>query len=68
MHLIKIVVAFIELCNAAVPFVMLSEILDTITIDNCEKVFEFVEDRVSTWKSVSYIQIIPNNCYSLVNC
>ena len=33
----------------AVPFILLGDIFDCITLDACEQVFSFVESHVSTW-------------------
>ena len=36
-------------CHYTLPFIILSDVLECLTLDMCEMVFEFVEDRVSTW-------------------
>ena len=41
--------AGLGICYHTVPFILLGDILDCVTLDVCEKVFEFVENRVSTW-------------------
>ena len=41
--------AGLGICYHTVPFILLTDILDCVTLDVCEKVFEFVENRVSTW-------------------
>lgn len=41
--------AGLGICYHSVPFILLTDILDYVTLDVCEKVFEFVENRVSTW-------------------
>ena len=47
--LLAISSAQLGFCYHAVPFILLSDILDCITLDICELVFEFVENQVSTW-------------------
>ena len=39
--------AQLGICYHTVPFLLLSDILDCVTLDICEKVFEFVEGQVS---------------------
>lgn len=41
--------AGLGICYHTVPFILLSDILDCVTLDICEKVFELVENLVSTW-------------------
>ena len=36
-------------CYYTLPFIILSDVLECLTLDLCEKVFEFVENHVSTW-------------------
>lgn len=37
---------------------MMSDLFDMITLDHCDDVFYFVEERVATWKMVSYLPSI----------
>lgn len=37
-----------------VPFILLSDIFDCLTLDVCESVFVFVESHVSTWVSAEF--------------
>uniref|UniRef100_A0A6Q2Z299 Death domain-containing protein n=1 Tax=Esox lucius TaxID=8010 RepID=A0A6Q2Z299_ESOLU len=41
------------LCSATTPFLLLGDVLDCLPLDQCDKIFSFVEENVSTWKSVS---------------
>lgn len=41
------------ICSATTPFVLLGDVLDCLPLDQCDKIFSFVEENVSTWKSVS---------------
>ena len=36
-------------CYHTLPFIILSDVLDCLTLDLCERVFDFVEDHVATW-------------------
>ena len=40
-----------SVCYHTLPFIILSDILECLTLDLCEKVFEFVENHVPTWMS-----------------
>lgn len=44
------------ICSATTPFVLLGDVLDCLPLDQCDKIFSFVEENVSTWKSVNNSQ------------
>jgi len=46
------------MCSTSTLFLLLSDLFDTISLDNCEEVFSFVEQRVSLWKLVSYMHSV----------
>uniref|UniRef100_A0A8C8JMZ7 Death domain-containing protein n=1 Tax=Oncorhynchus tshawytscha TaxID=74940 RepID=A0A8C8JMZ7_ONCTS len=46
------------ICSATTPFLLLGDILDCLPLDQCDKIFSFVEENVSTWKSVSSLVCI----------
>ncbi|XP_016117887.1 THO complex subunit 1-like [Sinocyclocheilus grahami] len=39
------------ICSATAPFLLLGDVLDCLPLDQCDKIFSFVEENVSTWKS-----------------
>ncbi|KAJ8306121.1 hypothetical protein KUTeg_016666 [Tegillarca granosa] len=41
-----------DLCATSVPILLLSDIFDVITLDQCEDLFNLVEENLSTWKSI----------------
>ncbi len=41
--------AKLGICYHTVPFILLSDLLDCVTLDVCDQVFDFVENQVSTW-------------------
>lgn len=43
-----------EMCSASTPIIMLSDVFDMLVLADCEVMFNFVEDGVSTWKAVSF--------------
>ena len=46
--------AELDISFYTVPFILLSDIFDCLTLDVCEKVFSFVESHVSTWVSPEF--------------
>jgi len=51
----------VDMCSTSTLFILLSDLFDTISLDDCEEVFSFVEERVSLWKLVSRTQSV---CYN----
>lgn len=52
LHLIKCSPFLIGICTASTPFVLLGDVLDCLPLDQCDRIFTFVEKNVATWKSV----------------
>ena len=46
-----VTIFFVGHCSPSIPFILLGDILDTFTLDECDVVFSFIEDGVSEWKS-----------------
>lgn len=46
----------VGICSATTPFLLLGDVLDCLPLDQCDKIFSFVEENVSTWKSVNNLQ------------
>uniref|UniRef100_A0A671RX29 THO complex subunit 1-like n=1 Tax=Sinocyclocheilus anshuiensis TaxID=1608454 RepID=A0A671RX29_9TELE len=42
------------ICSATTPFLLLGDVLDCLPLDQCDKIFSFVEENVSTWKSNTF--------------
>lgn len=58
-ELAELVVAAVKcaeenLCYYSAPFLLLSDAFDCITVDSCEKLFDVVEDNVTTWTKTSF--------------
>lgn len=51
---LSIVSAELSICYSTVPFILLGDIFDCLTLDICEEVFFFVESRVSTWTAKDF--------------
>lgn len=56
-----------ELCTASMPVVLLSDIFDVFTLDQCEKLFTFVENNVSIWKEDLFFGACKNNLLRMCN-
>ena len=46
--------AQVAICYYTVPLILLGDIFDCLTLDTCEEVFGFVENRVSTWTTKDF--------------
>ncbi|XP_068196567.1 THO complex subunit 1 [Antennarius striatus] len=55
------------ICSATTPFVLLGDILDCLPLDQCDKIFSFVEENVSTWKSNSFYTAGKNYLLRMCN-
>ncbi|KAG9339207.1 hypothetical protein JZ751_024066 [Albula glossodonta] len=44
------------ICSATTPFLLLGDVLDCLPLDQCDTIFTFVEENVSTWKSVNLLR------------
>ncbi|XP_068605044.1 THO complex subunit 1 [Brachionichthys hirsutus] len=55
------------ICSATTPFVLLGDILDCLPLDQCDKIFSFVEENVSTWKSSSFYTAGKNYLLRMCN-
>ncbi|XP_047224565.1 THO complex subunit 1 isoform X2 [Girardinichthys multiradiatus] len=55
------------ICSATTPFVLLGDVLDCLPLDLCEKIFSFVEENVSTWKSSSFYTAGKNYLLRMCN-
>uniref|UniRef100_A0A7N8Y5F5 THO complex 1 n=1 Tax=Mastacembelus armatus TaxID=205130 RepID=A0A7N8Y5F5_9TELE len=55
------------ICSATTPFLLLGDVLDCLPLDQCDKIFSFVEDNVSTWKSNSFYTAGKNYLLRMCN-
>lgn len=56
------------ICSATTPFVLLGDVLDCLPLDQCDKIFSFVEENVSTWKSVNNSQAARETQWKYFSC
>uniref|UniRef100_A0AAR2KM22 Death domain-containing protein n=1 Tax=Pygocentrus nattereri TaxID=42514 RepID=A0AAR2KM22_PYGNA len=57
----------VSICSATTPFVLLGDVLDCLPLDQCDKIFSFVEENVSTWKSNSFYSAGKNYLLRMCN-
>uniref|UniRef100_A0AAR2L348 Death domain-containing protein n=1 Tax=Pygocentrus nattereri TaxID=42514 RepID=A0AAR2L348_PYGNA len=57
----------VGICSATTPFVLLGDVLDCLPLDQCDKIFSFVEENVSTWKSNSFYSAGKNYLLRMCN-
>ncbi|XP_028659489.1 THO complex subunit 1 isoform X2 [Erpetoichthys calabaricus] len=55
------------ICSATTPFLLLGDVLDCLPLDQCDKIFTFVEENVSTWKSNSFYAAGKNYLLRMCN-
>uniref|UniRef100_H3CSS6 THO complex 1 n=2 Tax=Tetraodon nigroviridis TaxID=99883 RepID=H3CSS6_TETNG len=55
------------ICSATTPFVLLGDVLDCLPLHQCDKIFSFVEENVSTWKSNSFYTAGKNYLLRMCN-
>ncbi|KAF7645086.1 hypothetical protein LDENG_00210430 [Lucifuga dentata] len=56
-----------SICSATTPFLLLGDVLDCLPLDQCDKIFSFVEENVSTWKSNSFYTAGKNYLLRMCN-
>ncbi|XP_048363365.1 THO complex subunit 1 [Sphaerodactylus townsendi] len=55
------------ICTASTPFVLLGDVLDCLPLDQCDRIFTFVEKNVSTWKSNTFYSAGKNYLLRMCN-
>ncbi|XP_051983921.1 THO complex subunit 1-like [Xyrauchen texanus] len=55
------------ICSATIPFLLLGDVLDCLPLDQCDKIFTFVEENVSTWKSNTFYSAGKNYLLRMCN-
>ncbi|PVD23518.1 hypothetical protein C0Q70_16790 [Pomacea canaliculata] len=56
-----------EMCSASTPIIMLSDVFDMLVLADCEVMFNFVEDGVSTWKAEPFFDAGKNYLLRMCN-
>ncbi|XP_005995775.1 THO complex subunit 1 [Latimeria chalumnae] len=55
------------ICSASTPFLLLGDVLDCLPLDQCDKIFTFVEKNVTTWKSSTFYTAGKNYLLRMCN-
>ncbi|KDR20035.1 THO complex subunit 1 [Zootermopsis nevadensis] len=56
-----------DMCTPTMPVVLLGDIFDALTLDQCEKLFAFVENGVNTWREEMFFSACKNNLLRMCN-
>lgn len=56
-----------DIATATIPVVLMSDIFETVTLDQCEKLFSYVERNVAIWKENWFFTACKNNLLRLCN-
>jgi len=56
-----------ELSTAALPITLIGDLVELSTLDNCETLFEFVENRLEAWKEPFFMNSGKNAVLRLCN-
>lgn len=56
-----------EISTATIPVVLMSDVFDTVTLDQCERLFSYVESNVSVWKESWFFAACKNNLLRMCN-
>lgn len=56
-----------EYASRNLPVVLLSDIFDTSTVDQCEKIFDYVESKTTMWTSAFYFDNCRNHLLRMCN-
>lgn len=64
---ISISAAQSEISNVTIPSILLSDLFDSLTINQSEELFYLVEGRVETWKHPFFFSYCKNQLLRLCN-
>lgn len=56
-----------EIVSVTMPVVLFGDIFDTITLEKCEKIFNYVEEMVEVWKEDIFFTSCKNNILRMCN-
>ncbi|CAD5121591.1 DgyrCDS10089 [Dimorphilus gyrociliatus] len=57
----------LDLCTTPTPFIVLSDVFDTLRLKDCEEIFLFVESKVGTWKMAPFFSAGRNYLLRMCN-
>lgn len=56
-----------SLCSPTMPVVLLGDVFDALTLQQCEQLFAYVEENVSIWKEDMFFTQCKNNLLRMCN-
>ena len=56
-----------KVCPYSTPFVLLSDVCDSVTLDHCEDVFTFVEENIMIWTKPVFFKVGRNQMLRMCN-
>lgn len=56
-----------DIVTSTIPVVLLGDVFDVSTLDNCETIFTFVEQNVAVWKEECFFSSCKNNLLRMCN-
>uniref|UniRef100_A0A1A9VLK4 Death domain-containing protein n=1 Tax=Glossina austeni TaxID=7395 RepID=A0A1A9VLK4_GLOAU len=56
-----------EIVSVTIPVVLLGDIFETVTLDKCERIFNYVEEMVEVWKEEVFFSSCKNNILRMCN-
>lgn len=56
-----------DISTPTIPVVLMSDVFDTVTLDQCEQLFTYVENNVSVWKQNWFFSACKNNLLRMCN-
>lgn len=56
-----------EIVSVTIPVVLFGDIFETITLDKCERIFNYVEEMVEIWKEEVFFISCKNNILRMCN-
>lgn len=57
----------LDMVTSTIPVVLLGDVFDVSTLDNCETIFTFVEKNVTVWKEDCFFSSCKNNLLRMCN-
>ncbi|XP_054285529.1 THO complex subunit 1-like [Macrosteles quadrilineatus] len=56
-----------DMASGGMPVILLGDLFDCLTLDQCEQLFTFVEDNVAIWKEDVFFAACKNNLLRMCN-
>jgi THO complex subunit 1 len=56
-----------EICNASIPITLLSDLIELSSLQKCEQIFAYVEDRLEVWKEPFFLNSGKNAVLRMCN-